>query len=274
MSNQLAAPVCLALIAALSGGCTTQKINPSFNVTTDSAKQVIAQIQANPKPLRRPVVVLAGWADPGFVNHYWMKNLRQAGVSDDRMLGFSFVFKGRFDHCRNHVIEAVQKTWPSDDPNWTTEVDVVAFSMGGLVARYCAAPPLANHESIPSDARRLRIRNLYSISTPHLGAKLSKLPHIDRRVIDMRPGSAFLTHLDEALPNAPYTLTPYTRLRDAIVGEANTAPAGVTPWWVDTPPLSRGHQEAYRDPRIRADILRRLRGESPLTISPAAPLPR
>ncbi|MEL7087849.1 MAG: hypothetical protein AAGL98_05310, partial [Planctomycetota bacterium] len=85
--------------------------------------------------------------------------------------------------------------------------------------------------------------------------------------------SAFLAYLDAAWTDADYTLIPYTRLGDPIVGEENTAPPGVTPWWVHTPPLHRSHQEAYLDPRICADLLRRLRGETPYTSAPATALP-
>lgn len=248
--------------------CAAGPVNPSFSADRDAAKAVIKQVMADPQPFDRPVLVFAGWADPLFVNNYWSKQVRRA-TGEKQVRGFSFIFKQDFDLCRNYVIEAVDEAWPSDDPDWTTEVDVIAFSMGGLVARYTAAPRLTERGT----PRRLRIRNLYTISTPHLGASMSWVPTFDRRVRDMRSGSPFLVHLDEHLAEAEYTLIPYTRLGDPIVGEINTAPPGATPWWVATPPLHRAHQEAYRDPRIRADILLRLRGETPLTTTPPAPLP-
>lgn len=251
-------------------GCSSRPINPSFSVTETEAKSVIEKIEADGIALDRPVVVLAGWADPGFVNAYWVRQLRRAGATEDRVLGLKFIFRGDFERCRDHVIEAVEAAWPSEDSEWTTEIDVVAFSMGGLVSRYSAAPSRAEGGQ---DKRRLRIRNLYTISTPHRGAVMAGVPTLDRRVIDMRPGSEFLAYLDRAFADAEYTLTPYTRLNDPIVGSENTAPPGLTPWWVDTPPQRRSHQEAYRDPRIRADILLRLSGETPLTKPPAAALP-
>lgn len=254
------------------GGCVARPVNPSFAINANDAKQAIATMQDSPRGLDRPVVVMAGWADPGFVNSYWVKQLQNIGASPDEVLGFKFIFKGDFERCRDHVVAAVQTAWPSDDPAWTSEVDVVAFSMGGLVSRYCASPSLAD-DAMGEAKRRLKIRHLYTISSPHLGASMAWVPTLDRRVIDMRAGSDFLAYLDEQLPEAGYTLTAYTRLQDPIVGSARTAPAGVNPWWVDNPPLHRAHQEAYRDPRIRADILRRLRGETPLTRDPAAPLP-
>ncbi|MEO0514842.1 MAG: hypothetical protein AAF086_06050 [Planctomycetota bacterium] len=270
----------LLLLAAMVG-CASRPVNPSFSVSENEAKKIIEWIEASPRALDRPVVVLAGWADPGFVNSYLVNQLERAGVPSDEVLGFKFIFKGDFDRCRDHVVGAVQAAWPSDEAGWTTEVDVVAFSMGGLVARYCAAPRLPGEADEPAgleaedveSKRRLKIRRLFTISTPHRGAALAWVPTFDRRVIDMRAGSGFLVHLDRVLPNAGYRLVPYTRLGDPVVGSERTAPAGIHPWWVDTPPLHRSHQEAYRDPRIRADILRRLRGETPLTTEPAAALP-
>lgn len=255
-------------VLSVAGGCAAPRVNPSFAVSRDEARRDLERIFADPRPLDRPVVVFAGWADPFFVNTHWSKEIRRVSGTDE-VRGFSFIFRHDFDRCRNYVIGTVDDAWPSDDPEWTTEVDVIAFSMGGLVARYSAAPPMTEKGT----ARRLRIRNLYTISTPHRGAKTAWVPTFDRRVVDMRPGSAFLTYLDAAWSDAGYTLTPYTRLDDPIVGERNTSPPGVTPWWVHTPFLHRAHQEAYLDPRICADLLRRLRGETPYTTSPAAALP-
>ena len=100
------------------------------------------------------------------------------------------------------------------------EVDVVAISMGGLIARYAAMP-------LPDDSRQLRIRRLFTISTPHRGAKLAALPTFDQRQIDMRPGSAFLASLDDALADADYDLLPYVR------GEADGVPHDTLFWTQD-----------------------------------------
>jgi len=210
------------------------------------------------------------------------------------VISVSFFFCGSFDGCRKRVIDAVEKAFPSDDPEWTTEVDVVAVSMGGLVARYAAAPPRApkatttNAASQPTTdrapARRLRIARLFTISSPHRGAALAFLPTFNQLQIDMRAGSKFLQRLDafdelvepgsaQTRPSDSYELIPYVRLDDMIVGERNAAPAGWTPWWVPAEPFQDSHIFAMADPRIVADIARRLRGEPPLTTDPPAPLP-
>ena len=89
----------------------------------------------------------------------------------------------------------------------------------------------------------------------------------------MRAESGFMLRLNEALSTAGYPIYPYVRLNDVIVGPANAAPPGTTAWWVDNPPLQPGHIAATTDPRIEADIFRRLRGETPYTLSPPSPLP-
>jgi hypothetical protein len=71
----------------------------------------------------------------------------------------------------------------------------------------------------------------------------------------------------------PYPLYTYVRLGDKQVGEANAAPAGMTPWWVSNEDWDDAHGDARHDPRILADIARRLRGESPLALNPPALFP-
>ena len=264
----------LALLAAALTGCAARPANPAFNTSSSDAKQVIRDIRSAPTTLDRPVIACAGWADPGFASGYWSRQIRKAFThADDQALGVNFVGRHRFDTCRDKLIAAVDTAFPTDDPDWTTEVDVVAFSMGGLVARYAAGPPIADGRATPTTGRRLRIRRLFTISTPHRGATLAHVPSFDHRIISLRAGSPLLAHLDAAWPTRRYDFTAYTRLRDPIVGTQNTAPPGATAYWVAAPPLARSHQEAYRDPRIVADILRRLRNGTPLTAATPAPLP-
>jgi pimeloyl-ACP methyl ester carboxylesterase len=154
--------------------------------------------------------------------------------------------------------------FPSDDPAWTTEVDVIGFSMGGLVARSCA-------NSATGD-RHLRIVRLFTVSTPHLGAVSAGGALFSSQGHDMKKGSKFLTYLNNEV-EIDYELIPYGRLCDTVVGVKNTAPPGYTPWWVSTPAFQDSHVQAIGDPRILADITLRLRGETPATISPPAPVP-
>jgi pimeloyl-ACP methyl ester carboxylesterase len=175
-----------------------------------------------------------------------------------------------FDDCRQLVLERLEKAYPSKDSDWTTEVDVIGFSMGGVTARYAAMQPQPDN-----DCPRLGIARLFTIGTPHRGASLAA----DKKVLDplsrdMQPACAFIEKLNEQRGRETYPIIAYVRLNDTTVGEANAAPPGVTPHWLSAEPFTRSHGGGYHDPRILADIARHLRGETPYTASPAAPLPQ
>jgi pimeloyl-ACP methyl ester carboxylesterase len=191
--------------------------------------------------------------------------VRRAMTADGMVTTVSFTGRGTgtFDGCRDRLVSAVDKAFGPTDGSTTVEVDVIAFSMGGLVARHAAGPR-------DDGGKELRIRRLFTISTPHRGARMADLPTLDRRAADMRCGSEFLAGLDEQLATAPYELYTYARLGDMIVGVENAAPPGEDPWWVANPPFGLAHLGAPHDPRIMADILRRLRGEPALATRPAS----
>ncbi len=268
--------------AALLTGCAAPPINPSFPITLDDAKADLRRMEDQPVRLERPVVVIGGFADPlGLAPDRLGRTLRRL-TGDDRVLSVSMGGVVTFDGARHKTLASVQEAFPTNDPHETVEVDVVGFSMGGLVARSAAVDPAEGGPS--ADALpRLRIARLFTIATPHRGAAVARLP-LGPLVRDMSPGSAFLAALDDADASQPtprasgpgprgFATYHYVRLDDHIVGEANAAPPGQTPWWVHDPALQMSHGHAYKDPRIVADIARRLRGETPFTRQPPAPFP-
>ncbi len=260
----------LALVAALcAGGCSAPPVNTSFSVTMSEADAALRQMRARPKALERPLVILAGFCDPGLASSILGRQFRKL-TGDERVLDVSFFFCGDFDACRSQLIAAVDKAFPCDDPAWTTEVDVIGLSMGGLVGRYAAAPAQPGK----SNTRRLRVARLFTISTPHRGAALATMPTFSRLQLDMRADSRFLHRLSAAEFGAGgYPVYPYVRLGDVVVGAKNAAPYGKSPWWVPGDPLLDSHLMAMLDSRIIADVARRLRGETPLTTEPPTPLP-
>ncbi len=227
------------------------------------ARQALAEMRKAPHPLVRPVIVLGGYLDPGFATLALENAVRQS-TGDDRIITVNYAMAGSFDECRKEVIAATDRAFACDDPSQTTEVDVVAVSMGGLVARYAAC-------QLPDQPRRLRIVRVFTIATPHLGAEMADLPTLNPLQQDMRRGSAFLNRLNAE--QLACELVSYVRVQDPIVGEEQSAPPGDTPRWVPNAPLSLAHGLAHDDPRIQADILRRLRGQTPFTTDPPAPLP-
>jgi pimeloyl-ACP methyl ester carboxylesterase len=250
-------------------GCGTAPRNPSFDLPAADARRALREMRQSPRGLERPVVVLDGLGPP-VASWLLADQVRRATGGDRRdFVGVTFVFSMSLDNCRRRVVDAVERHFPSDDPRFTREVDVVAMSMGGVVARYAAAPEPA------ARGKRLRIARLFTISSPHVGAELAALPPVLGQLqLDLRERSPFLRALARREAEADYELYPYVRLGDCIVGDTNAAPAGVTPLWLPNLPLEDAHLAAWRDPRIMADIARRLRGERPFATDPPQPLPR
>lgn len=260
--------ICCTLLLTLAGlGCSNAgPVNPSFAVTMAEARQAMREMAA-PRPLARPLVIVGGYLDPN-VSPTYLKHQIHKVSGDERIIGVMVGFHDSFDECRRAVIDAVDRAFPGDDPLWTSEVDVIGVSLGGLVARYAAA------ESRDADhPRRLRIARLFTISSPHQGAALANFAALNEWHRDMVSGSPFMLYLGGCDAAAGYELYPYARLRDHLVGEELASPAGHTPIWLAPPPLEGGHGGAWRDHRIIADIARRLRGESPFSTEPRAPLP-
>jgi len=267
--SAIASAALLALLALVGIGCATSgPVNPSLPISCDGAGVAIEAMAAAPRALERPVIVVGGFLDPGLGSWWVGRRLRRVVSDPDRVIGVSFFTCCDFENCRERLIAAVDEAFPSADPEWTTEVDVVGVSMGGVVARDAAA---ARPNGVR--ARRLRIARLFTLSSPHRGATLAGIPSFHPLQVDLRYGSDFLRRLDAESRVARYEVFPYVRLDDRIVGPENAAPFGQDPWWLSNDLFSAAHVAGCIDPRAHADIARRLRGEAPIATSPAAPLP-
>lgn len=211
----------------------------------------------------RPILVVGGYGDPGLAAMDVATRLRRVLGKDAIVMPVQVGMTWSMDGARDRLVRIADEQLASRGRLPGGEVDVVAISMGGLVARYAAVQ--REGES------RLHVARLFTISSPHRGARLAGVPSLESRVRDMRAGSEFLGKLDSGTRD--FEMVPYARLNDWIVGEENMAPPDMTPWWVDTPMFEASHLQAHTDARILADIARRLRGEEPLTHAPATALP-
>ncbi len=257
--------VCAVAFAVMLCGCGwSGAVNPSFDVSVDDAQRALCEMELDKRVLARPVVVAGGYYDPGTGVHEVAERLRGVVENPEDVIEIAFLTTGSFETARARVIERVEGAFDSGKGDETVEVDVVGISMGGLVARYAAIENGGAH-------KRLRIRRLFTISTPHRGADLAALPTLDEKQLGMREGSVFLSALYAA--SVDYEIIPYARLGDVIVGVENCAPDGVTPIWVANRFLEPAHIAAQDDPRFSADIARRLRGEASFATEPRAALP-
>jgi hypothetical protein len=208
-------------IPFLFTACACKPQNPSFPVTFSQAGKAVDDMRAQPRQLSRPLVIIGGFGDPN-VSPPLFKNFFQSICRDSQIITVSVGLCQSFHECRQKVIEEIDKALPTTDPDFTAEVDVVGASLGGLVARYVAAP-----SDDPAHPRRLKIARLFSISSPHTGARLAQLIAFTAYHRDLRPNSAFLERLAEHDGDATYELYPYVRLHDELVG-ANHADDGAS----------------------------------------------
>jgi pimeloyl-ACP methyl ester carboxylesterase len=247
---------------AFPAGCSLppRPSNPSFAISKVEARADLARMAQRPSTAQRPVVVLAGIGDPALSSGAMRSAV--GPTIDGPVIEVHFFDEHTFEGARQKLLRSVADGLGSA-PHALPEVDVVAFSMGGLVARYAAIPDEAG--------RRLRIRRLYTVCTPHLGARMAAFPLGTPQSEDMQITSDFMLALDRATRD--YELVCYARLDDITVGEEFAAPPGEPLWWVGTPNGEWSHMHAFDDPRILADIARRLRNETPFSTLPAAPLP-
>jgi len=213
-----------------------------------------ARMLANPARLRRPVLILAGW-------HAWPMQTRGLAhalgelVGDpDRVLPVAYPKAGSVEAAAAHAREKLRSRFGAAT---LRSIDAVGISMGGLVGRVLARP-------IGEDTDPLPIRRLYTLATPHRGAKLTLRVAPDRAARQMKPGSEWLERLDAALPDSGCELVPYAVLNDTWVGATRAAPPGWAPIWTPGAALF-SHFTASAHRAIVTDLALRLRGDAPLS---------
>lgn len=237
--------------------------NPGFAISTDEARLELARLAREPRPLQRPLVCLSGWRALELLPRNLIANLSPTVVElESNAIPVAYPRLDRIPEAAGRVVDAVDARWPSDEPHATTEVDVIGVSMGGLVARAAALGMGTGGNA--GAGRRLRIARLFTVGTPHQGARLAEDHPVDRAARDMLPGSAFLAALDAGRHEHPFEMVCYARLHDEFVGATRCAPPGEGVHWVSGLRIL-SHLTIGQDPRILADLARRLRGEPPLT---------
>lgn len=263
----LSAGVAIVVTIGLAGCFTIHVDNPNFPATAREISADLARMERDPVRLRRPVIVLSGYRSPHPVASRLAERICDlTGAERDEVQSLAYIWSGTVEGPARQAVARVEKLWPSDDQDWTSEVDVVAISMGGLVARLAAAYPELRGEP---GGKRLKIGTLYTLASPHRGARLADWIRLDSACCSMKPGSEFLVALDEAFASREYEVVPYAVLRDKWVGAKHASPVGQEPIWVPGRLVMSHHLVSFNK-RIRADLARRLRREVPLA-QPSTP---
>lgn len=253
---------CGAIASCIRVGPT----NPNYDASFADVREEMSRMKAEPVELDRPVLVLSGYRSPAGSAFMLKHAIGSLTGEDNSVHSLSYPLEGSIESPASKAVAYIEELYPSDDPEWTTEVDVVAISMGGLVARLAASDPELRDEP---GGKRLKIGTLYTLATPHRGAAMSETVRPDKAARDMQEGSRFLAQLNEQLEAADYEIVPYAVLRDGMVGATNTAPHGQEPIWVSGR-LFMSHLLIALESRIYTDVALRLRGEEPLG-SPSEP---
>ncbi|MBX3363500.1 MAG: hypothetical protein KF866_01935 [Phycisphaeraceae bacterium] len=267
MSNDASRRRLLAValpMTAIPGLFPRRTSNPLFQISPEKLAHEISRLRSDPQPLRRPVVVLAGWRSPMLVSLALSERLsRLTSGNPSDFLALAYPWKGCIEAVVRHVALEIASRFPGSSTDETSEIDIVAHSMGGLVARAASAGMVA-------PAPRVRIARLFTLGTPHRGAKLARAIAPDAASRAMKPGSAWLASLDAHHTEATYELVCYAHLNDRWVGARNTAPPGRDPIWT-AGTMAFSHFSVTEDRQILVDIARRLRGEPPLAEGPSPP---
>jgi hypothetical protein len=232
--------------------------NPDFHLDDAALHAEMARMAREPRPLERPVVILGGWHSPGVANWSIESVLRPhtSGRKED-FLSITYPF-----HLSVGGAAAAAVRTMRERGFWDRELDLVGVSMGGVVARGLAAGAFGHGE--------MRVRRIFTIATPHRGAKIARVAVLDRCAWELRPGSKFMAGINRRNGeerNSGPELVCYGALRDWWIGARNTAPPWAQPHWIDVPPgFGRlcSHFAINHDRRVLVDIALRLRGEEPI----------
>ena len=241
-------------LSPLAQTCT----NPGVNITRAEAKRDLERMKRDRRDLQRPVVLLNGY-------HAWAgvicspRDLLRDCTSRkaDDFLAISYGLHTDFDRLRETVLKKVRERFGESQP-----LDVVGYSMGGILGRVCA-----------SGDDGMRIERLFTLASPHRGAKLADRITIDSAgTLDHHAGRSADSEShpqSTAAKSGPSFIRCYTQTNDPVVGATRASPPGVHPVWVGGTKLL-SHFSTLHNPVLLADLARHLRGEAPLLPDAAA----
>jgi len=159
---------------------------------------------------RPPVVLLHGYAQHA-ANFTWLaRRLRRDGWRHLYLVAHTPV-GGDIERSAHRLGEALDRLRRATG---ASRVDIVAHSMGGLVARAC----------IRARGHASGVGRLITLGTPHQGTEIFPRFRLDPMVAQMRPGSPLLARLaaDDPVPRLVDCISIYSA-DDAVVVPASRA---------------------------------------------------
>lgn len=217
------------------------------------------QMLTTPKPLDRPVVVIAGFADPGLYAALVARELCRltSRTKPDFILPTINPFAD-ITQSGARVAAQVRSRLATRGLDPDSPVDMVGMSMGGLVARTSGSGLIDEP---------LKIRNLFTLGTPHRGAQIADTISPSTASDQMRPGSDFLQRLDSH--PVPEHTHCFTMQGDKVIGPDSGVARGATEYRLPGRP-GEDHLHIMADPLALMHIARLLRHE-PGVLAPHDP---
>lgn len=226
MAIALCAPSCLVVLSflvavvcrdpAFSAGDTLYLIRALMFEIIDFNLATIALMAAKPatnqppgRVVHRPVLLIHGFACNHSVWRQWLGPLEAGGFGPVRVIDLEPPFAD-IEHHAAHVERELRALFQDSGD---TPVDIVAHSMGGLVAR--------------AALRRIEpgiIGRIVTLATPHHGSTLARLFRNERLLQQMVPQSAWLNQLNAEQENGTSVpITTLYSLEDNLVLPARSA---------------------------------------------------
>ncbi len=233
------------MAALLLGGCATEAERAKPVRPAEARRAAAEELEALARrggSLARPVILIGGWMDEPSVMEEVRAWLARCAPGDAARIRVADTRgPGGLSEAADRLVEEF---------GTCGDVDVVGYSVGGLVAREAAREGRGD--------RRLRVRRLFAIATPHRGTVWGRLWGIApqrEQLRDVRPGSDFLAALEADPSASSMEITSIWFEGDIVCSRESALAEGASRRVYEAPPGPRVHDGCIRDPRLVRDVV-------------------
>ena len=225
---------CAALVVA--GGCRGREFR--------EAEERLRVLATRPRRLERPVVLVHGWLDGPRRFRKMIAHLETCAPGSEKKIHcVSLDGSGPIDGLAERVARECAPLG---------EVDVIAHSMGNLVARQ-------------ADGKHgLKIKRLFSLAGPHTGGRFAFLIHrVHDQVRDMDARSVFIRKLNSNSKSMDFKIVTFRVRGDPLVSRTSAHFVGSEHHELRRLLFRKAHKHLPQDERVIAYILEALLTERP-----------